>query len=749
MNKLYFTVDSALLRELGEKLVESVHLAVAELVKNAYDADATVVSVEFKQNDKGNPEIHISDDGVGMNFDEVKNYWMRIATTNKAENRISRVFGRPKTGAKGIGRFCCRRLGSKLMLITIGSFTDLSTGEIKFQQTSADFFWNQFKPGTDVTDIECPGEQSNVENRGTGTTLIISSLVDEWQPRGYNWLKRQLAVLAANRGARRPGYQDDPGFDILLEAPDFEGGGVRDIREDLIKGGWGTLTAHINTKKQAVCELNAMDIGRKTIISNQTYPELNDVSLKLGILVDARSQMRDTNIVSKGTLKEILPDWGGVQVRYHGFRVFPYGDDDWLKIDQERGLRKRIPVDELHAFAQKLQGVNPDRVLLNMLSMRNYVGDVEIGHNAKGFEMKANREGFIDSQAVKQLNYFVRFAIDWSTIYRDFFLRQRAREEAETARETLEELTGKEIKEENVIESAVHYIQKEIDHIAVFLPETEGKTLKKSVAQAIQVILKQDSSNHEELSHLRLIASTSTLLLIFSHEVKSLLGMLETGKNTMKIIEDKLPEKEQQMLQKIRVELEDLKGRFRELLEMTSMVGIDSKNEKPKQLALRERISKAKNVFRLIINKYDIKIDDENVPNNIVIKSILEAELYAILLNILSNSIKSVIAAGGERKIEISALRDNGKTIIQFKDSGLKLDPAYFEEVFVPFLADPEGELYERLNSNINPEDKYIVGTGSGLGLSIVKRIVEIREGQISFKNPTGDWRNELEIILP
>ncbi len=45
MPELHFTVDSALLSELGEKLVETVHIALLELVKNAYDADATCAIV--------------------------------------------------------------------------------------------------------------------------------------------------------------------------------------------------------------------------------------------------------------------------------------------------------------------------------------------------------------------------------------------------------------------------------------------------------------------------------------------------------------------------------------------------------------------------------------------------------------------------------------------------------------------------------------------------------------------------------
>ena len=114
MDHLKFTVDSALLRELGEKLVETVHLALVELVKNAYDADATLVELIFTKDNVGKMQIVISDNGSGMNFNAIQEYWMRIATTHKTEQKVSKVFGRPLSGAKGIGRFSCRRLGSHL-----------------------------------------------------------------------------------------------------------------------------------------------------------------------------------------------------------------------------------------------------------------------------------------------------------------------------------------------------------------------------------------------------------------------------------------------------------------------------------------------------------------------------------------------------------------------------------------------------------------------------------------------------------
>ena len=75
-----FSIDSAILNELGLKLVEDRYIALMELVKNSYDADATSVDVEVREED-GKEVFVIKDTGVGMSFSDVKKKWMRIATT--------------------------------------------------------------------------------------------------------------------------------------------------------------------------------------------------------------------------------------------------------------------------------------------------------------------------------------------------------------------------------------------------------------------------------------------------------------------------------------------------------------------------------------------------------------------------------------------------------------------------------------------------------------------------------------------
>jgi len=81
---LSFSVEARLLRELGERLVRRPEIALVELIKNAYDADATGCDVSVL---KG--AFNVVDDGLGMTLDQFVGGWMRIGTS--AEGRHSRI----------------------------------------------------------------------------------------------------------------------------------------------------------------------------------------------------------------------------------------------------------------------------------------------------------------------------------------------------------------------------------------------------------------------------------------------------------------------------------------------------------------------------------------------------------------------------------------------------------------------------------------------------------------------------------
>ena len=66
-----FQVDTHLFRELGELLVGRNSTALVELIKNAYDADATRITIDGRQlNNPRKGRITIADNGIGMSPDQ-------------------------------------------------------------------------------------------------------------------------------------------------------------------------------------------------------------------------------------------------------------------------------------------------------------------------------------------------------------------------------------------------------------------------------------------------------------------------------------------------------------------------------------------------------------------------------------------------------------------------------------------------------------------------------------------------------
>ncbi|MGH3053668.1 MAG: ATP-binding protein, partial [Gaiellaceae bacterium] len=116
-----FTVDTHLFRELGELLVGRDSTALAELVKNSYDADATRVLVHGERlGDEEGGRIVVSDDGTGMTIAEFRSGFLRVAARTKSEGeRRSKRFGRRFTGEKGIGRLAVHKLSRQINVRTV------------------------------------------------------------------------------------------------------------------------------------------------------------------------------------------------------------------------------------------------------------------------------------------------------------------------------------------------------------------------------------------------------------------------------------------------------------------------------------------------------------------------------------------------------------------------------------------------------------------------------------------------------
>lgn len=120
-----FKTRARIIKQLGEQLIKNEAIALLELIKNSYDADASLCSVKLTDIDnKEKGSIEIKDNGEGMTDDIFKNIWLEIGTSHKndltsqTETKRSHKFKRMRIGEKGIGRLGVHRLGSKLTVIS-------------------------------------------------------------------------------------------------------------------------------------------------------------------------------------------------------------------------------------------------------------------------------------------------------------------------------------------------------------------------------------------------------------------------------------------------------------------------------------------------------------------------------------------------------------------------------------------------------------------------------------------------------
>src|SRR5690554_5706209 len=153
----YIIEDSTIAELLGVQNFTNKESAVLELVKNAFDAQATELNIIFNRD-----ELIIEDNGNGMNAADIKRHWMHIGKSNKDydildKNNKRRVLA----GSKGIGRFALSRLGSNIQLYS--QKEDLKNKSV---------LW--------ITDWNRSTLQENDSFTTCGTKIVIQDLRDKW-----------------------------------------------------------------------------------------------------------------------------------------------------------------------------------------------------------------------------------------------------------------------------------------------------------------------------------------------------------------------------------------------------------------------------------------------------------------------------------------------------------------------------------------------------------------------------------------
>lgn len=183
------TASARLIMQLGEQLIEDELVALLELIKNAYDADANNVDVVIDTKTVtpyGKGRIEIKDDGNGMIPSIVRNSFLRLSTSFKEEEKSSIYYHRRVLGKKGIGRLSFQRLGNYITVETVPNRerfeeTDLFKEEdvefIKeYSKINIDIDWSEFPIDMDFSDIMATVKYEKDVVASCGTKIVIQGI---------------------------------------------------------------------------------------------------------------------------------------------------------------------------------------------------------------------------------------------------------------------------------------------------------------------------------------------------------------------------------------------------------------------------------------------------------------------------------------------------------------------------------------------------------------------------------------------
>ena len=235
---LTFRPHARLIRLLGNELISDEVMAVVELVKNGYDADASQVLVKLQNVTSSEcGSIIVSDNGHGMDLHTLLNVWMEPATSHKRGNHRQKARtckGRVQLGEKGVGRFAADKLGAALELVTRTAEAD--------EELVLQLNWNTFDTQRYLDDVKISWLSRKpvvFSEKSHGTLLKIQALRISWHQEMVDKLNTGLIrLLSPSSGATD--------FTIELLCPEFPTASGKLVNR-LLETAPYTLSGSVNT----------------------------------------------------------------------------------------------------------------------------------------------------------------------------------------------------------------------------------------------------------------------------------------------------------------------------------------------------------------------------------------------------------------------------------------------------------------------------------------------------------------------
>lgn len=695
-----FKSRARLLPQLGDMLIKSEDVAFLELLKNSYDADASLVTVLMDKIDRpGDGIILIEDNGFGMDASTILDVWLELGSDFKSVqlNKLKKLpkgeKGRIPIGEKGIGRLGAHKLGHKIELISKKD----GKNEVHVNIDWNDFNENINKDGNRqkkyIEDVSINVVEKKVPSHfiaegATGTFICISDLKFEWTRGKLRNIQRTITSISSPfQGVNeefkvqlkvldKPGWLDDVvSWDNIKDLALYQFKAVidKDVFESFeYKFKPYKIFNKVNERVRTFNIKKPNESNDDLILSHHLLEKRNEHNTKElislssteigkvkieGYIFDLENYVLKEVFDKKG-LKEFLKSNSGVKVFRDGMRIYNYGepDNDWLDLNLKR--------------------VNsPGEKISNNIIVCGVFLDRESSY---GLIEKTNREGFIENQHSKNFKDAVTHTIEIIELLRKFDKKE------------LRDKYGPTKKSEPVL-SSIGKLQQYVT----------DKVVNISVAKEINSHLSEIEERYKLMQDRLLRTSSAGLGLgIVLHEVEKVIKELyEIVRNDPSIIDNVL----------------NLVKRLSKLIKGYSEMFSNSVTEQVSINTLMED-SLFSIEFRLRKHKIEvIKLYEERGEATLrVSKGLIEG----IIINIIDNSIYWLEVAKEEhktisnKKIFIDAIESENTIEVIFADNG------------TGFLI-PTDRAIEPLETGKK--------VGLGLGLNIAHEIMLSQNGKLDF----------------
>lgn len=689
-----------LLSMLSAQLIKNDTIALTELAKNSYDADAEWVQIRIgniaNMGKKGltedeKPFVEIEDDGEGMSLEIIKESWMNPASPNKYIRRLAKDFKTKKRrifqGEKGIGRYAVFQIGKKVeiysryktgenkgmeevyLVTDLTKFTDELLSHKSSEPSSEPAYLDQIKSNYIIRKEPLkikPGfltiGGNKVKRKNHGTLIRISELNYQWSE---NSAKKIMKVLSR---LQSPFRKKDFAISLVLEEQEifiFDEFTLKGVFNEALLEITGTVDNNGNCKYNLIgSSKGANDTGKidlvqyiktDSVLANRTYfdsskgnghfriPECGPFEFKF-YAYDLRSMNTDINDFIRSHRIYIYRD---------DIRVYPYGDadNDWLKLDIFRGITRA-------GF---------------YFSNDQIIGYVKISseHNEK-LKDKTSREGLLEQGTayddLRMLNLSILnfLHVEYQIIIRKSQIMPKNR------KQRVDKLYLQTEKVEKGLKTIDNYFRKQKDESgSKYLALLKDNYFTERNIYREQVALVED------------LAGVGIAVDATSHDIMIIMERgIETINSISKIARTRNPD-----IEKLKDKADALQGQIN---YMNSLLhGIQpifrSARRKKRELSLINIIKTVKRYYELPISKNSIELEIQEIGPPLKIKS-SEGILLQLFINLIDNSIFWLNTNQSEdRKICIIINGDNGSVV--FADNGPGVEKRYIDYIFEPFFS--------------------------------------------------------------